>query len=36
MIRLLILWLLSDGPLHGYRISRVLAEPGRTGPWARR
>lgn len=27
MIRLLILWLLSEGPLHGYRIRRILAEP---------
>jgi DNA-binding PadR family transcriptional regulator len=28
MVRLLILWLLSEGPLHGYRIRRILAEPG--------
>jgi DNA-binding PadR family transcriptional regulator len=27
MVRLLILWLLSEGPLHGYRIRRILAEP---------
>lgn len=27
MSRLLILWLLSEGPLHGYRIKKILEEP---------
>ena len=27
MTRLLILWLLSEGPLHGYRIKKILDEP---------
>ncbi|MEM7221699.1 MAG: helix-turn-helix transcriptional regulator [Pseudomonadota bacterium] len=26
--RLLILWLLSEGPLHGYRIRKILSAPG--------
>src|SRR6266576_2925156 len=27
LTRLLILWLLSEGPLHGYRIKKILDEP---------
>lgn len=34
MIRLLILWLLSEGPLHGYRLRRILAEPS-LAAWVR-
>jgi DNA-binding PadR family transcriptional regulator len=34
MIRLLILWLLSEGPLHGYHIRRILAEPS-LAAWVR-
>ncbi|MDJ0943696.1 MAG: PadR family transcriptional regulator [Kiloniellales bacterium] len=28
MTRLLILWLLAEGPLHGYRIQKILGDPG--------
>jgi len=28
MTRLLILWLLAEGPLHGYRIRTILSDPG--------
>ncbi|MDJ0972698.1 MAG: PadR family transcriptional regulator [Kiloniellales bacterium] len=28
MTRLLILWLLAEGPLHGYRIQKILSDPG--------
>ncbi len=28
MARLLVLWLLAEGPLHGYRIQKILGDPG--------
>ena len=28
MTRLLILWLLAEGPLHGYRVQKILGDPG--------
>ena len=28
MTRLLVLWLLAEGPLHGYRIQKILGDPG--------